>query len=44
MSCFEKIAILCFGAHFKGPIFGDGMFRFSGHQPMMDELLNTKYE
>jgi hypothetical protein len=42
---FEKIAILCFGAHLKGLFFfGAGIFIFTGHLTMMDTLINTDYE
>jgi hypothetical protein len=37
---FDKIDVMYFGTH----TFGARMFIPIGHRPMMDKLLNTKYE
>jgi hypothetical protein len=41
---FEKIAVMSRGDHLEGPYFGDRMFIFIRHRPVMDEVLNTEYE
>jgi hypothetical protein len=45
LAVFEKGATLCFGGHLKcPPIFGTGMFIFTDHRPVINKLLNTKWE